>query len=719
VLNLPITPADDDSFSFFRVITGLGITDTTGREAMFNLELMQRYLKSSDMQQAVPDPEVTVPLDAVKKFMQAAIADNKLSTTLRKHIAERYTQITGSMIPGAPADVVDPVRAACRSQIPLVDPPYRSLRIYGLDPSFSTRLETVSINDVTLQVRWETNLAPGPIGEYLQVIDEDAAGIAHPPVDLNDPRLLAQNGCNLSESNSAFHQQSVYAVAMTTIAKFERALGRAVLWRPLPDSRKAADGCDFCQRLQVFPHKLQQANAYYSPDKIALLFGYFQAAANDPGDHLPGSTVYSCLSHDIVAHETTHAILDGMHQNFQLPTNPDVLAFHEGFADIVALMQHFTMPEILVYEIQQTRGDLQSESFLGSLAVQFGRSTGGRGALRSAIGAIDKNGVWQRSIPDPAAYQTTQEPHARGAILVAAVFDAFLEIYNRRTQDLLRIYTQGTGVLHAGAIHPDLALRLAGEATKSANHVLNMCIRALDYVPPVDITFGEYLRAIITADVDLVADDDLNYRVAFVEAFRKRGISPRDLDTLSVETLRWEGLEFDQEPPEYANILAALRDFAGESFYLTDRKEIFNRSKRHRDDLKKLLQAAFAADQAFASKLGLDPSLDFEIQELRRALRIGPDGNTIPQIIGAITQSRVIDEREQTRFMGGVTIVVDLLEAIIKYRIVKPVDSANRQAQTAAYVSAMRIDPLRALLVAPNQKEPFALLHSLTGPAGF
>jgi hypothetical protein len=299
------------------------------------------------------------------------------------------------------------------------------------------------------------------------------------------------------------------------------------------------------------------------------------------------------------------------------------------------------------------------------------------------------------------------------------VFDAFLEIYNRRTQDLLRIYTQGTGVLRAGAIHPDLAHRLADEASKSANHVLNMCIRALDYVPPVDITFGEYLRAIITADMDLVADDDLNYRVAFVEAFRKRGISPRDLDTLSVETLRWEGLEFTEEPPEYANIIAALRAFAGESFYLTDRKEIFERSRRHREDLKQLLTNAFAANREFADRLGLDPDLDFEVQELSRALRIGPDGNTIPQIIGAITQSRVIDEQEPNRFLGGATIVVDLLEPAIKYRIVKQVSSPNRQAQTAAYIAAMRSDPLNALLVVPNQKEPFALLHSLTGQAGF
>ena len=48
----------------------------------------------------------------------------------------------------------------------------------------------------------------------------------------------------------------------------------------------------------------------------------------------------------------THAILDGMHRRFETPTNRDVLALHEGFADIVALMQHPTMPEILGHHIR-------------------------------------------------------------------------------------------------------------------------------------------------------------------------------------------------------------------------------------------------------------------------------------------------------------------------------------------------------------------------------
>ena len=116
--------------------------------------------------------------------------------------------------------------------------------------------------------------------------------------------------------------------------------------------------------------------------------------------------------------------------------------------------------------------------------------------------------------------------------------------FTKRARPISAIYTEGTGVLPTGAIHPDLVHRLAGEAIKTAGHVLNICIRALDYIPPVDITFGEYLRGLITADSDLVEDDPFGYRVAFVEAFRRRGVYPQDLDTLSVDTLRWQGVDF-------------------------------------------------------------------------------------------------------------------------------------------------------------------------------
>src|SRR5712664_4193015 len=74
------------------------------------------------------------------------------------------------------------------------------------------------------------------------------------------------------------------------------------------------------------PHALREANAYYSPRKKAILFGYFQSGSSRSGE---STTVFSCLSHDIIAHEVTHALLDGMHRRFAEPSNSDVLAFHE------------------------------------------------------------------------------------------------------------------------------------------------------------------------------------------------------------------------------------------------------------------------------------------------------------------------------------------------------------------------------------------------------
>jgi hypothetical protein len=94
-------------------------------------------------------------------------------------------------------------------------------------------------------------------------------------------------------------------------------------------------------------------------------------------------------------------------------------------------------------------------------------------------------------------------PQTRGAVRVAAIFDTFLTIYQTRTADLLRLPTGGSGKLPDGAIHPDL-VHLCDEASKSAKHVLSMIIRALEYLPPVDVTFFEFLRALITADFDLV-----------------------------------------------------------------------------------------------------------------------------------------------------------------------------------------------------------------------
>lgn len=458
-------------------------------------------------------------------------------------------------------------------------PRFRKLRAYAFDPSLSIQLDTILINHMNYKVTWE-DLKPGPVGEYIEVVDYDpSSGCFYRPVDLNNDFVLAQDGLDPSESNPQFHQQMVYAVAMTTIRNFEHALGRKITWSQYRNS--SGEFSQYVQRLRIYPHAIREANAYYSPQKKAVLFGYFDAAPDNASLMMPGCTVYTCLSHDIIAHEVTHALLDGMHRRYIEASDRDSLAFHEAFADIVALFQHFTFPEVLKDQIAKTGGDLKAQNLLGELAQEFGKAIGHYGSLRDAIGRYNKEkGIWEPHKPNPEEYQKVKEPHARGAILVATIFDAFINLYKRRIADLVRIATGGTGVLPAGSLHPDLVNRMANEASKTASHILKICIRALDYCPPLDISFGDYLRALITSDYDLVSDDDLGYRVAIIEAFQNRGIFPDKVKNMSVESLLCK-VEDDSSKFEsrFASLLDFFRRFKEKISYVTNRQEIYELTK--------------------------------------------------------------------------------------------------------------------------------------------
>lgn len=552
----------------------------------------------------------------------------------------------------------------------------RPLKAYAFDP---TQGKTLG-NYMTIDLEYE-ELQPGPIGRHLMVIDYDASNRCYySPVDLDDRAVLLNGGLDPSETNPQFHQQMVYAVASETIRRFEFALGRRIKWRfqtGAPDDPRR-------KLLRIFPHGMQEANAFYSRELRALVFGYFTASGDSVGSNLPGQPVFTCLSHDIIAHETTHALIDGQRQYFNEATGPDSLAFHEAFADIVALFQHFSFKDVLLSTVQRTGGlihqielkpefaasdasiqaELSSVNPLVGLAKQFGEAMGLRGMLRSALGTK----------PNSQDLDKSTEPHARGSILVAAVFDAFFTVYLRRVRDLLRI-GRSAGAAEPDNMHPDLVNRLADEATKTATHFSNICVRALDYCPPVGILFGDFLRAVITADADLVPDDDLGYRGALIDAFRSRGIRPKDVFSYSEESLLWNSpaQKYGKQLQCDGLVFDGIRETSPEI-------QKHNAIILHRfaDENRKWLGLSSRKD----SKTG--EQVKIHVHSYHPLIRVGPDdGLPKVQFFVEFIQSREepLDpgdaESGRFTFRGGSTVVFDQ-DGCVRYCIQKNLDNAER-----------------------------------------
>jgi hypothetical protein len=724
-------PADDAGGALLNILIGQGAA--TSRNAMFDLELCQ-VLQATGLETHLED--LSQSPNGREDFIRRILTIPSLSSALRNALSESIggSQVIGTIpSPGTSVQVRPSERLNVRlAKAPEIPAPHdRKLRVFAYDPSPQTDPSHFTINEAVVSVPWESELGEGPIGEYLEVVDVDPASrCCYAPVDLNHPHLLATDGHAPSEANPQFHQQMVYAVAMRTIARFERALGRKALWAPryFHDSKGNFVNSLYVQRLRIYPHAIRERNAYYSSQRMALLFGYFPADQTYAGNALPGSQIFCAVSHDIVAHETTHALLDGLHPRFQEGTNPDVLAFHEAFADIIALFLHFTMPESLLQQIKRTRGDLLQESLLGQLAVQFGQASGMHGALRSAIGGEDENHNWQQAKVSRSDYQTAHsqgEPHALGSILVSAVFAAFVTIYTARRADLIRLATKGTGILPAGDISQDLATRLALEAASVADQVLNICIRALDYVPPVDITFGEYLRALITADRDLVPNDDRGYRVAFIAAFRDRGIFPTGVRHLAEDSLVWLRPPIDEEQETaFASLVGELKlDWNLNS----KRKAAYDTSRENQKAVHEWIVEP--SRRALLDVMGFEAAAKsvtlgamtgemrpIEVHSVRPTRRTAPDGSSQAWLVIEITQTFRADP-DGERYRGGCTLIIDMNTNLPKYFIRKRLRGAvSPEVQRLARAKAALQAAERGVpYVSPGDPaanhEAFALLH--------
>lgn len=464
--------------------------------------------------------------------------------------------------------------------------------------------------------------------------------------DYADPFLGASDDTLLSDPR--FHAQNVYAIAMRILARFEFALGRRVRW-----------GCEGHQ-LNILPHAFAEPNAFYSRDDRSLFFGYFESIPDQDDNTRP---VFSCLSHDVVAHETTHAILDGLRSRYLEPSSPDQGAFHEGLADVVALLSIFALPDVVGAALNGTAGgalidqallerDTLANSVLFRLADEMGQEISGiRGAaLRHSITLPPG-----RNYMDDPDYQ---EVHKRGELLVAAMLRAFLDIWINR---LSRV-----GTIVEGKKDRSLVIE---EGARAADHLLTMAIRAIDYCPPVDLSFSDYLSALLTVDREVVPDDRYGYRDALLANFKDFGIVPSG------------------------------RAGADGTWLRCDEDMIYSRT--HFDSMLRDSEEVFRFVWENRKTLNIGDIGYIEVESVRPSVRVAPDGFVLRETIAEYVQVLTVTAGElrqdfkvevpkgvelwrSLRLLGGGTLVFDEYGQL-KYQIANHLlkDKGDRKRQGA------------------------------------
>lgn len=557
----------------------------------------------------------------------------------------------------------------------LTAPVHRRLAVYTQDPS--TPGMDVAFGEAVIPYE---PLSPGPEGCVVRVVDvNESTGEHYQPLDLDQLAAPYPTGLKPSTADPKFAQQMTYAVAMATYERFRQALGRT------PDfsfpSRAVEDGTgpaapgsneERSLKLDIYPHGMEEDNAYYDAERGALLFGYTFANRKARGLEQEGMIIFTSLSHDVVVHEMTHALLDGQRAKFMLPTNGDVGAFHEAFSDMVALFQRFQYRDLVKRGIEDSPPGELSSRLLTDIARQWGRATGdGVKALRTALLAA---GGPDTEVPDEHRYANNHEEHDLGGVLEAAVFDAFRWIFARKTARLRSLAIPGA------ALRAEQVDLLVDSATKLAGQFLNIIIRAVDYCPPVDVTFGEYLRAMVTADFDLVPEDPWGYREALVRAFRRYGIVVDQVSDLSEESLLWR-------PPDVSLTPIAGLDFTAlrhrrEPGQIAARSELIRRG----EVLGNFLIANPAAFGLAPPRRGEREVVEASVIESIRTLRrIGPDGTLNLDLAAEVLQRRRAVGRRRW-FYGGSTVIIDSAGAV-RYAINKSLDSRRREDRTNKFLA--------------------------------
>jgi hypothetical protein len=337
----------------------------------------------------------------------------------------------------------------------------------------------------------------GPVGSHLAVFDYDRER------DRIRPQAIPHDGAfdAFELDDPRFHQLNAYAIAARALDFAESELGRLLGW-----------GFE-ATRLILLPHAGYLANAFYDEATHSLQFYSFR-----PFD---GGIYHTSLVHDIVSHETGHALLDAVRDRYTEGNHRETPAVHEAFGDITAVFAAFSHRVVRDAFLVSAGPDLRGPNAVASIAEDFECSATGAIALRDLTAKVAEG-----------VFESTTDPHILSLKFSGAIWEA-----------LVRMHALNV----AAGDEPARAFRLARTALQ------RMVVRALDYLPPADVTFAEFATAIHRADRFANADVR-GYRKAIADLFAERGIidSVASIDDGADASAPWPDL-----PPTWPRITAA------------------------------------------------------------------------------------------------------------------------------------------------------------------
>ncbi len=350
--------------------------------------------------------------------------------------------------------------------------------VYFQDPLVAAQEPELAF-DRDFTVQWEPGLGDGPTSARFAVVDYngDTGRLAAPAVWSEERQTYLHDGKALGRRNSdlpQFHQLNVWAHLQRALSYFESGfgLGRRIPWG-FPGNR-----------LIVVPHAGYGENAFYDRRSKSLQFYYFDRGAD---------RIFTCLSTDIINHEFGHAILDGIRPYYSEGGGVETAAFHEFIGDLTAILIILRNNSFRRKLAGQTGGNLSKAEQLSSIAEQFGQETRGRPFLRTALNSETMSSV----AGDP-------RPHRLSQVLTGAMFEVLCEF----------------------AVHyaEERSMSPAAAFWSAIQRMQGVALQPLDLLPPADVTFKDYARAVLRAEQLANPIDPYGRYQKMLEVFRRREI---------------------------------------------------------------------------------------------------------------------------------------------------------------------------------------------------